>query len=187
MSSQCKIKGDFAATSFSTESGEGAVVIADGSVVAVLLPDPAKELSERIGEFGARQYVTDLGLQCADLLQRYWKGERVEFAVPLCFPEGEGFRRRVMEEVARIPYGEISTYGEIARRVGSPRAARAVGSVMARNPIPIIIPCHRVVGGTGALVGYTAPGGTDLKAKLLALEGHLLDGRGRVKGRDNGR
>ena len=82
------------------------------------------------------------------------------------------FGRAVLEELARVPYGELTTYGNLAARAGRPRAARAVGTVMNRNPVPIVLPCHRVVGSTGSLVGYA--GGLDRKRTLLELEGALL-------------
>ena len=83
--------------------------------------------------------------------------------------EGTEFDRRVWELVAGVPYGETTTYGALAERVGHPRAGRAVGTVMNRNRIPIVLPCHRVVGATGDLTGYA--GGLDRKVKLLELEG----------------
>src|SRR5204863_531290 len=83
-----------------------------------------------------------------------------------------GFPRRVLEELALVPYGEVTTYGRLAERAERPRAARAVGTVMNRNPLPIVLPCHRVVGSTGKLVGYG--GGLDRKEALLRLEGALL-------------
>jgi methylated-DNA-[protein]-cysteine S-methyltransferase len=78
----------------------------------------------------------------------------------------------VLEELALVPYGEVTTYGRLAARAERPRAARAVGTVMNRNPLPIVLPCHRVVGSTGKLVGYG--GGLDRKERLLRLEGALL-------------
>ena len=81
------------------------------------------------------------------------------------------FYRQVLGELARVPYGETTTYGTLAKRVDRPAAARAVGTVMNRNPIPIVLPCHRVVGSTGSLVGYA--GGLDRKLTLLELEGAL--------------
>jgi methylated-DNA-[protein]-cysteine S-methyltransferase len=81
------------------------------------------------------------------------------------------FQRLVLEELARVPYGETATYGGLAARVGRPRAARAVGGALNRNPIPIVLPCHRVVGAGGSLVGYA--GGLERKQALLALEGAL--------------
>src|SRR5213076_2424722 len=82
------------------------------------------------------------------------------------------FGRIVLEELARVPYGEVTTYGALAAKAGRARAARAVGTVMNRNPVPIVLPCHRVVGSTGALTGYA--GGLDRKRALLELEGALL-------------
>jgi methylated-DNA-[protein]-cysteine S-methyltransferase len=78
----------------------------------------------------------------------------------------------VLDQLARVPYGQTATYGELASRVGHPRAARAVGTVMNRNPVPIVLPCHRVVGASGSLVGYG--GGLERKEQLLRLEGALL-------------
>lgn len=103
-------------------------------------------------------------------LAEYFAGERREFTVPLD-PEGTAFQRRVWEELRRIPYGETASYGDIARRMGKPGAAVAVGQANGRNPIPIIIPCHRVIGSGGKLVGYT--GGLHIKRALLAVEGVL--------------
>ena len=80
--------------------------------------------------------------------------------------------RRVLEELNRVEYGHTTTYGALAAQVGAPRAARAVGTVMNRNPLPIVLPCHRVVGANGSLTGYG--GGLDRKEWLLRLEGALL-------------
>ena len=77
----------------------------------------------------------------------------------------------MLAELARVPFGETTTYGTLARRVDHPGAARAVGTVMNRNPLPIVLPCHRVIGANGSLVGYA--GGLDIKRRLLTLEGAL--------------
>ena len=79
----------------------------------------------------------------------------------------------MLEKLARVPYGEVTTYGALARAADRPQAARAVGTVMNRNPIPIVLPCHRVVGANGSLVGYG--GGLERKEKLLKLEGALAN------------
>lgn len=104
-------------------------------------------------------------------LREYFSGTRHEFDLPLDM-HGTPFQRAVWAQVARIPYGTTTTYGEIARRVGRPRAARAVGGANGANPLPIIIPCHRVIGVRGSLTGYGA--GLAVKAKLLQLEHALL-------------
>lgn len=106
-----------------------------------------------------------------ELLRRYFDGERVVFDVPLDTSFLTPWERRVTEEVARIGYGEVSTYGDVASRIGWPRAARAVGGVMGRNCYPILVPCHRVLGSDG-LGGFG--GRLDLKRALLRLEGAPL-------------
>ncbi len=100
-------------------------------------------------------------------IREYLRGERREFALD-CHLEGTDFQRRVWAELIRIPYGETRTYGQIARAIGQPGSARAVGGANNKNPIPIVIPCHRVVGADGGLVGYA--GGLDMKLALLDLE-----------------
>ena len=104
-------------------------------------------------------------------LDEYFAGTRHEFDLEVDLRPAREFGRAVLEELARVPYGELTTYGTLASRAGKPRAARAVGTVMNRNPVPIVLPCHRVVGATGSLVGYA--GGLDRKRTLLALEGVL--------------
>ncbi len=102
-----------------------------------------------------------------DELQEYFAGKRCQFSVPLDL-RATIFQRAVYRELQQIPYGKTCTYGELAARIGNPKAMRAVGSANATNPIPIIIPCHRVVARGGKLGGYA--GGRELKERLLALE-----------------
>jgi methylated-DNA-[protein]-cysteine S-methyltransferase len=100
-------------------------------------------------------------------LDEYFDGSRTTFDLPLA-PSGTPFQRRVWDELARIPFGTTVSYGELAARAGHPGAARAVGAAVARNPISIVVPCHRVVGADGTLTGYA--GGVARKAYLLAHE-----------------
>ena len=100
-------------------------------------------------------------------IQEYWTGHRVIFTLPLA-PGGSDFEREVWETVIRIPYGETRSYRQIAEAVGNPAACRAVGMANHCNPIPFVIPCHRVVGTNGSLTGYA--GGLEMKRKLLAAE-----------------
>ena len=102
-------------------------------------------------------------------LDQYFEGRRRTFDLSLDLRALPPFTLSVLDQLARVPYGETTTYGALARRVGHPRAARAVGTVMNRNRIPIVLPCHRVVGATGSLTGYA--GGLEVKEKLLELEG----------------
>jgi methylated-DNA-[protein]-cysteine S-methyltransferase len=109
-------------------------------------------------------------------LEEYFAGRRRDFDLPLA-PEGTEFQRSVWRALRRIPYGETVSYGELARRIGNPRASRAVGLANGANPIPIIVPCHRVIGADGSLTGFG--GGLEIKGKLLALERtHAAERRG---------
>jgi len=104
-------------------------------------------------------------------LLAYFGGELKAFALPLA-PLGTPFQRKVWQLLCEIPYGETISYGELARRVGNPNASRAVGLANGSNPIPIVIPCHRVIGSNGKLTGYG--GGLPIKEKLLSLERRQL-------------
>lgn len=117
-------------------------------------------------------------------IRAYLEGKRREIAVP-CEPRGgTPFQRRVWAATRAIPYGEVRGYGWIAAHIGAPGAARAVGQALARNPLPLLIPCHRVVAAGGKLGGFT--GGLPLKRKLLQLEG-ALDRRGALHRDTSGR
>jgi len=105
-------------------------------------------------------------------LDEYFAGRRRHFDVEADTRFLPEYNRLVLGELARVEYGTTTTYGTLAAQAGNPRAARAVGTVMNRNPIPIILPCHRVIGASGNLTGYA--GGLDLKERLLRLEGAML-------------
>jgi methylated-DNA-[protein]-cysteine S-methyltransferase len=136
-------------------------------------PDPEAEAERLARAFGSRVLrsprPTD---EARRQLDEYFAGNRRDFELDIDLRPAREFGRAVLEELARVPYGELTTYGTLATRAGRPRAARAVGTVMNRNPVPIVLPCHRVVGSTGSLVGYG--GGLDRKRMLLELEGSLL-------------
>lgn len=116
---------------------------------------------------GAVLEETPLIAQCRQQLDEYFAGKRKSFDLPLC-PKGTEFQKKVWASLCKIPYGETRTYGEIAAAVGNPKAARAVGMANNRNPISVLVPCHRVIGSGGKLVGYG--GGLDKKRFLLDLE-----------------
>jgi methylated-DNA-[protein]-cysteine S-methyltransferase len=125
----------------------------------------------RVG-FGAGDTSDDARFEpLVTQLDEYFAGERTAFDLPLR-QEGSAFEQRVWAELLAIPYGETASYGEIAARIGRPGMARAVGRANARNPIAIICPCHRVIGGDGSLTGYG--GGLDTKRALLELEAGAL-------------
>jgi len=128
----------------------------------------ARELLIEVWE-GARSDV-------ARDLVRYFEGKIVRFSAPLQYPPASLFRRRVWDLTAGVPYGAVTTYGELARRAGKPGAARAVGGAMAANPLPLVVPCHRVLAAGGKLGGFSGGEGVELKRRLLRLEGVRLDG-----------
>ena len=144
---------------FDTPLGPMVLGEEDGAIVRLYLPNsPTPRLMS---------HATPLLAEGERQLTEYFAGKRPNFDLPLD-PEGTPFQQKVWRALLDIPYGQTRTYGDIARAVNSPRGFRAVGMANNRNPIPILVPCHRVVGAGGALVGYA--GGLELKAALLELE-----------------
>jgi methylated-DNA-[protein]-cysteine S-methyltransferase len=138
-------------------------------------PEPERELDRLASAFGARVLRSPGPVAAVRReLDEYFEGERTEFDLPVDFTPLPDFQREVLRELRRVPYGRVDTYGGLAARLGKPRAARAVGGALNRNPIPIVVPCHRIVGASGSLVGYA--GGLERKQALLGLEGALLSG-----------
>ena len=136
-------------------------------------PDPELELEDLARRFGPRILRAPAALDGVRReLDEYFEGRRHAFDLALDLRAAPEFHQRVLAELARVEYGHTTTYGALAALVGAPKAARAVGTVMNRNPIPIVLPCHRVVGASGSLTGYG--GGLDRKEWLLRLEGALL-------------
>jgi methylated-DNA-[protein]-cysteine S-methyltransferase len=132
-------------------------------------PEPERQTEQLARIFGLRVLRTARPIDPVRReLDEYFEGRRREFGLPVDLRGRSDFTRVVLEQLARVPYGEVTTYGSLAARSGRPRAARAVGTIMNRNPIPIVLPCHRVVGSTGSLVGYG--GGLERKRQLLDLE-----------------
>ena len=120
-----------------------------------------------ISTSGLRLEETSLHRETSRQLEEYFSGRRKIFDLPLA-PKGTDFQRRCWEALLQVPYGETRSYGDIARSIGSPGGFRAVGMANNRNPIAVIIPCHRIIGSDGKLVGFG--GGLDVKAFLLDME-----------------
>ncbi|MEV6691320.1 methylated-DNA--[protein]-cysteine S-methyltransferase [Micromonospora sp. NPDC051196] len=138
-------------------------VATDGGSVCGTHFGPVETATETPADEVSRRAVAEL--------RAYFAGELTEFGVPVTVPRGSDFERAVWREMTHIPYGETLTYGQVARLVGDPGAARAVGVACNRNPIPVIVPCHRIIGAGGKLVGFG--GGLDRKVKLLELEARV--------------
>lgn len=133
--------------------------------------EPSRDRSVANSASEAERIVTET----VEQLSQYFDGKRRVFDLRLA-PRGTAFQQRVWNALLSIPFGQLVSYGEIAHRIGLPRASRAVGAANGANPIPIVIPCHRVIGSSGTLTGYG--GGLDIKEKLLLLEGIGIDGQG---------
>jgi methylated-DNA-[protein]-cysteine S-methyltransferase len=122
-------------------------------------------------EEGDIQAIDSVLAAAAEQLSEYFAGTRNHFQLPLN-PGGTAFQQTVWSALAEIPYGELRSYKDIAETIGKPKAVRAVGAANGRNPLPIVVPCHRVIGSDGSLTGFA--GGLPAKTRLLTLEGALL-------------
>jgi methylated-DNA-[protein]-cysteine S-methyltransferase len=163
---------------FDTKLGAGAVIASEIGICRVMLPGPGEVLTpERTApSSGASSPLTE---RAAGMLKSYFKGERQNFAdIPVDLASLSAFRARILLLIRSIPDGEVRSYGEVAAMVGMAGAARAIGGALAANPVPIIIPCHRVVAANGNLTGYTAPGGVAVKKLLLQMEHVEFKGEG---------
>lgn len=150
---------------FNSSLGKLALSVEDGAIHALHF---AGQDAAAKGEADAAAGADPLVQEAQRQLLEYLDGKRKRFDLKLA-PHGTEFQVRVWQALLDIPYGETRSYGDIARAAGSPKGARAVGMACNRNPIAIIIPCHRVIGGDGGLTGYA--GGPLIKDKLLKLEG----------------
>ena len=155
-------------TVFSTDMGWVGILGSASGLLATTLPQPSAARAEsHLGTEDAVRSEKSFGDTVARL-KDYFAGQRVEFPDELDLSSATAFQRQVWRLTQLIPYGETRSYGWIAKQLGKNGAGRAVGQALARNPLPVIIPCHRVVAGDGALSGYS--GGVRVKKSLLRLE-----------------
>lgn len=145
--------------------GRLGLLASDTALLAIGFDNPKYGLNP--GECGPENPDHPILKLAARQLKEYFDQLRTEFDLPL-EPRGTAFQLQVWQALLGIPYGETISYGELARRIGDPKASRAVGAANGQNPLPIVIPCHRVIGASGKLTGFG--GGLEIKAKLLALE-----------------
>jgi methylated-DNA-[protein]-cysteine S-methyltransferase len=158
---------------WSVQAPFGAVVISGNETALHQLQLPATASGAPPLDEGRKGLPRALA-KAKDQLEAYFAGALTAFDLPL-EPEGTQWQQGVWRALVEVPYGQTATYGEIARRVGKPNASRAVGMANNRNPIAVVIPCHRVIGADGSLTGYG--GGLDVKAWLLAHERAVIAGR----------
>jgi methylated-DNA-[protein]-cysteine S-methyltransferase len=151
--------------------GKITLVASEDALIALYVND--EEMPHKIGAL--KNELHQVLLNAEKQLNEYFKGKRKDFNLPLR-PLGTSFQSKAWGALSKIPYGEVWSYGKQAMYLKSPNAQRAVGGANGKNPIPIIIPCHRVVGSTGKLTGFS--GGMPMKIFLLKLEGHEVDPHG---------
>ncbi len=163
-----------------TTRGSFGFVARGGRLVATFLPHPRGNVRRAIAK------AHPDAVEAPALLPRfrrqvaaYFAGKPTKFAVEVDLADVPPFRRQVLEACQRIPYGKTASYGDLARAAGKPGAARAVGGAMAGNPLPLVIPCHRVLRSDGTLGGFSSPDGVKEKKRLLVLEENGLSGSGR--------
>ncbi|MBC7714688.1 MAG: methylated-DNA--[protein]-cysteine S-methyltransferase [Rhizobacter sp.] len=147
------------------------LVASEGALIALYVKDEEKPKMAGAVKNDSHKILALASKQ----LNEYFSGKRKNFDLPLS-PEGTEFQNKVWDALLKIPYGEVWSYGKQAVYLKSPNAQRAVGGANGKNPIPVIIPCHRVIGSTGKLTGFA--GGMEMKIFLLKLEGHEVDPHG---------
>lgn len=153
--------------------GKLKLVASDKGLVAILWENNNPR-RVRLGKL-AEDEKHPILLETESQLGEYFRGKRKSFSLPLDM-RGTRFQKNVWEALLAIPFGETRSYGQLAKQLGNPKATRAVGAANGRNPISIIVPCHRVIGSSGKLTGFA--GGLDRKARLLDLEGNARPARG---------
>lgn len=159
-----------------TPLGDIWVAVSDDGLVAVSLWGDEARFVQEVAKLTGAAPLRDDGRVTAvtDQLRAYLQGDLTEFSLPIDWSLMTGFQQTVLRAVAGVGYGRVQTYADMAAAIGKPKAVRAVGRANATNPMPIIIPCHRILGSDGKLHGYSAPGGLETKAWLLRLEGSWL-------------
>jgi methylated-DNA-[protein]-cysteine S-methyltransferase len=167
---------------FETRLGFAAIAWNEAGVTRFNLPGPKDVATSRLnGATPAEPTPHIAGV--IDQAQRYFSGERIDFGgIGLDLSGVDAFRHTIYEALRKVGFGETVTYGELAKRAGAdaPQAAQDVGVAMARNPVPLIIPCHRVLAAGGKIGGFSAPGRTETKEKMLALEGVFIGNQPRL-------
>ena len=161
----------------STPVGPLYLAASQQGLVALSFSDSELDFIDWLKDYTGAEVRRDIGqlAEAAEQVRQYLAGDRLQFVLPLDLRFLTNFQRRVLTSVANVPAGQVTTYGDLARRIQRPKGARAVGQALGSNPIPIVLPCHRVLAADGGLVGYSGRGGIKTKRFLLTLEGVDLD------------
>lgn len=155
-----------------TKVGSFAFVARDTHLVATYLPDKKDRVKKRVrSEWPDANENPSLMPAFRKRVSDYFSGQQTSFDERLDLSDVPPFRRRVLEQCQRIPYGKTASYRDLARAVGNANAARAVGTAMAHNPLPLVVPCHRVLRSDGSIGGFSSPSGVAEKKRMLRLEG----------------
>jgi methylated-DNA-[protein]-cysteine S-methyltransferase len=169
---------------FETKLGFAGIAWSNDRITRFRLPDLDRDAARKVIAVKGEEAVPPPAIaQIVGNAQRYFAGERIDFSdIGLDLAAIDPLRRSIYDALRRVSFGETVTYGELARRAGAttPQAAQDVGVAMARNPVPLIIPCHRVLAAGGKLGGFSAPGRTETKEKMLALEGVFIGNQPRL-------
>jgi methylated-DNA-[protein]-cysteine S-methyltransferase len=169
---------------FETKLGFAGIAWSDDGIVRFRLPDPDRDAAcKAIAAKGEEAEPPPAIDEIVAHAQRYFSGERIDFSnIGLDLSSIDPLRRSIYDALRQVSFGQTVTYGELAKRAGvtAPQAAQEVGVAMARNPVPLIIPCHRVLAAGGKLGGFSAPGRTETKEKMLALEGVFIGNQPRL-------
>jgi methylated-DNA-[protein]-cysteine S-methyltransferase len=161
----------------STPIGPLYLAASQQGLIALSFRDSELDFVDWLKDYTGAEVRRDIGqlAEAAEQVRQYLAGDRLQFVLPLDLRFLTNFQRRVLTSVANVPAGQVTTYGDLARRIQRPKGARAVGQALGSNPIPIVLPCHRVLAADGGLVGYSGRGGIKTKRFLLTLEGVDLD------------
>lgn len=163
---------------FETELGFVAIAWSPTGLTHLALPERSRETAERraarwtAGAAATAEETPAFVSEAVSLIRRYAQGETIDFAaLPLDLTGIDPFRRAIYAAALKLGQGEVTTYGELAERAGFPKMARETGAALGRNPLPLVVPCHRILAAGGKIGGFSAPGGTVTKERLLSHEG----------------
>jgi methylated-DNA-[protein]-cysteine S-methyltransferase len=161
---------------FKTAKGEAGFALSPAGIRQVILPGlkPARireQLAEALDEVASGGFPPPpLAQRFVEEAKAYFEGQPAAFDLPVDLPEASAFELKVYRALQKVGYGQVRSYGWLAEKVGAPAGARAVGAALAKNPVPLIVPCHRIVRADGSLGGFSAAGGARLKQWMLKLE-----------------